>query len=122
MSRGLPVALAVLAAALLGPGTAAGDAPVPVFVYAAGPNPIHVRIAAGTVSPCNSASDTPLFEGTVSPDRPLSFFSPAACICEQHTSASFPDSEWSQGGIVCSCSGRRCRQSPVIRVLVQPSR
>jgi hypothetical protein len=120
MARAAHLASAVLAAICFGPSTAAGGTPVPVIVMANTPSAVRVRIAAGTVRPCQSGANRMLFDGQVSPQHPLGLWSPEACVCEEHTSPAFPDSEWLPANIRCSCRGRRCGHTDAGIVIVVP--
>ncbi len=118
MARRYHLALAALATICFGPSTAAGGAPVPVTVVTNTQSAVRVRIAAGMVRPCQSSADRMLFDGQVAPQHPLGLWSPEACVCEEHTSSAFPDSEWPPASIRCGCSGRGCGRGGFGRIAI----
>jgi hypothetical protein len=122
MARGYHFALAALATISFGPSTAAGGAPVAVVVMTKTSSAVRVRVAAGMVRPCQSSANQLLFDGQVAPQHPIGLWSPQRCVCEEHTSPAFPDSEWLPANIRCGCGGRHCDHvGGGILIVVPPS-
>lgn len=90
------------------PKTPVAPAPVappagvtPLVVELTGGQKIGVRIAAGTVSPCTSPDNQPLFTGVPIANESFTLATTAACVCVQQTSAPFVAVGWNEGRIVC---------------------
>jgi hypothetical protein len=89
-----PAALVLGIAAILAalPADAAADRPV--FVAVTGQGAIRLRLAAGVTAPCDSLENRMLFDGYVRMGR-YEWATASIIVCYQHTSAAFPESDWS---------------------------
>jgi hypothetical protein len=83
----------------------------PIMVTVDVPKPVRMRVSSGPALPCDSSTNVPLFEGTVTPRSQFSIANDAVCACWQHTDPAFPDNGWSAPQVTCRprhCRGRRC--------------
>ncbi len=74
---------------------------VPVYVTVVGTGSIRLRMAAGSTVPCDSSSNVGLYDGWVSAGRTWLVQSPWSCVCEQHTSGAFRETDFSPSQIYC---------------------
>ncbi len=86
---GLAVAVFVLAPQLR------TDNGIPVYVSVIGRGEIRVLLAAGGVVPCDSSSNTLLFDGKMAAGRFYVLSSPQTIVCERHTYGAFREAGWS---------------------------
>jgi hypothetical protein len=112
---------------VVAPAAFAADAPPPrrpVIVFSIGPKWMRVRVAAftnGFVYPCSSTLNTQLFEGALEPGQWVAMWSPAECVCVQHSYGDFPDLNWSPSQGYCrsvGCRGRWCSPDELIRIII----
>ena len=73
----------------------------PLVVNLTGSERVGLRVSAGSVMPCTSELDTPLFFGTLEPGKPLTIPTQASCVCVQQTFAPFVAAGWTGGQIHC---------------------
>ena len=94
----------------------------PLVVGLAGNERVGLRVSAGTVLPCTSELDVPLFSGTLDPGKALTFPTDAVCVCVQQTFAPFVTAGWTNGLIQCrpqrciwnGVHGKICRVDPTM--------
>ncbi len=80
---------------------AEADDSLPVYVTVVGTGRIRLRIAAGSTVPCDSSSNVALYDGWVSAGRTWLVQSPWSCVCEQHTSGAFRETDFTPSQIHC---------------------
>lgn len=95
--------------------SAAEPAPLPVRVTVQGEGKIKVRIAGGTVAPCDASSNEPIFDGELRANEARELSSRHYSVCVQHTYGGLREAGWSTPVIVTPrCvrwSGRRCAEA-----------
>jgi hypothetical protein len=111
-------ALSLLGLCLLS-GQSSATGTVPVIVTMLGPGTVRVRVAEGTSRPCDSGDDRIIVEGKYAPGTVIRTATTFTCVCVQQTYESFPDIDWSLGGVACRdqvCTGygkaKRCVETP----------
>lgn len=77
------------------------DYAVPVYLAVVGTGSVKVLVAAGSVVPCDSSSNTRLFDGWAPAGRTVFLQSPSSCVCETHTKGAFRETNYSPPQIVC---------------------
>jgi hypothetical protein len=97
MSRWHLAALLIALAAVLPSHVRAEDSATKVTIASVGPKKFRVRVAAGSVIPCESSANTQLFEGPLEPGASVSFTSPQGLVCVQQTYEDFPEVGWNYG-------------------------
>ena len=110
----LTFALVALSLALSTKEVAADDAQ-PVYIASNAGSAIRVRLSAGTVTPCDASEDRMLLDTWLQPNTYVTIASNAPDLCFQHTSESFPDSEWQpaeQATRPAVCRRGSCRLLP----------
>jgi hypothetical protein len=111
----------------------AADA-APIVVTLIGNDEVRVRVAEGSVSPCDSPSNTLLHSGKIKPGDVVKLTTSAECVCVEQTYHPFPVTQWSQSWMACRpqiCewkpgkkkSVRVCRPDPdpTIRIVLTSS-
>jgi len=90
-----------------------------IVVRALGPKPVRIRVAAGTVYPCDSLANERLYEGKPAVGTHVTINSAAECVCIDQTVEPFTDVGWTASRFQCRpriCTGhgkaRRCRPDP----------
>ena len=114
---------AALAVVLMVSSPLAADEPAPVVITIRGDRAVRVLVSEGLTRPCESRENRPMFDRLMGPGEVARASIGSDCICIQHTSPSFPSSDWATPGLVCRprvCRGRVCRPAPdpTIRVWV----
>jgi len=104
----LPASAALFALALLGtaPDVFARivpppPPPAPVTLQMTGEQPIRARLSLGVTLPCDSSADVKIYEGPVKPGFSQTWMASSWCFCVEHTTESYPDTEWVDARIVC---------------------
>ena len=124
----LAAALALVTITTLAPSIHSDDSASRVVVKSIGPRAVRIRIAAGTVFPCDSLANDRLYEGKPDIGASVTLASAAECVCIEHTLEPFVDIGWSPPRVQCRpqiCTGygkaRRCKADPdqTIRIEVR---
>jgi hypothetical protein len=100
-------ALLVVALVALTPGDVAADGGPTVTVVSTARSVVRVRLAAGSVFPCDASEDTLLLDTYLDPNTFVRIVSDATDVCFDHTSESFPDGEWEPAEHTRRASGCR---------------
>jgi len=90
-------------------------APVVVRVGGGGKARIRVQLSEGRAMPCDSGENRPLLNGRLAPGETFRGEIAGDCVCVRHTTPAFPDTDWTESGLVCRpriCRGRICRPAP----------
>lgn len=90
----LPLVIASLVTLLVAP-TALAAEPFPVVVTVQGEGSIRVVLAAGSTTPCDSTSNTLMFDGRLEAGHSYGFMSPDPIVCERHTRGALREVDWS---------------------------
>src|SRR5438270_5793218 len=75
--------------------------PAPATLQMTGSKTIRARFSAGVGMPCDSSLDTKIYDGPVSKGFSQTWMVSSGCFCIEHTTESFPDTEWVDAKIVC---------------------
>ena len=89
----LPLLIAV-AFTLLAP-TALASEPLPVIVTVYGEGSIRVFLSAGATLPCDSTSNTVMFDGKLEAGKSYGFQAADISVCERHTRGTLREVDWS---------------------------
>ncbi len=90
--------------AVLGLATSDARAEVyslPVYITVVGTGSVRLLVSAGDTVPCDSSGDVRLVDGWVSAGQTLALQSPWPCICEQHTTGAFRETNFTPPQMVC---------------------
>jgi hypothetical protein len=55
--------------------------------------------------PCDSSADVKIYDGPVQSGFSQTWMASSGCFCEEHTTESFPETEWVDTRIVCRGPG-----------------
>lgn len=109
------VVLALFFVALSVSSDASALEPTQFIITMHGDGRVRLEVAAGNTTPCDSSTNTKLFDGPINGGQTIKFTRPEECACIRSTTKKFPNSGWSTPGLVCrkrDCRGRICRPSP----------
>lgn len=70
-----------------------------VHVTNDGPKAVRVLVGAGDLTPCDSNSKA--FDGTVMPEKTVSFTTRSACVCVQSTVSPFAGTDFGPASVLC---------------------
>ena len=79
--------------------------PAPVTLQMSGAKSIRARLSLGVGMPCDSSADVKIYDGPVDPGFSQTWMAASWCFCVEHTTESFPDTEWVDARIVCRPQG-----------------
>ena len=102
----------VVVAVVLSSASLRANESAPVVVMMGGSAELRVQVSEGLTAPCDSGSNRPLFDGRLKPGESFRTMIAGDCICERHTTAAFPASDWTTSGFKCRprvCRGKSCR-------------
>lgn len=91
------------------------DEPTPVVVTMGGNATLRVEVAEGRTTPCDSSNNRALFNSRMKPGDSFRASIGGECVCVRHTTAAFPETEWTTSGLQCRrriCRGRICKPAP----------
>ena len=91
----------MLASVVLVAGDVRADYSVPVYVAVVGTGNVKLFVSAGSVVPCDSSSNTRLFDGWAAAGRTFVLQSPWSCVCETHTTGAFRETNYTPPQVVC---------------------
>lgn len=75
--------------------------PAPVTLHMTGTKTIRARLSVGVGLPCDSTLNTKLYDDKVKPGFAQTWMASSYCFCIEHTTETFPDTEWVDAKIVC---------------------